>query len=206
MGGSWGLGAAGPEPCERCGDASGCGELLPWPIRPSWNYICLLKRRRFPCRDFPASQTKRCLEPCWPWKKPLRASECARCAPCAASAPLHLAAPPSSCAPCLALAALCALWSCFCFASPGTGLWEGFCVNIHAPRCTGALRESTEVLLSAQPWGTCGAVPPLPLAMHFKPLAEPSSSAFEHLGMAACWCRDRWNWNTPCPGRSHLQD
>lgn len=57
-----------------------------------------------------------------------------------------------------------------------------------------------------QPWGTCGALPPLPLAMHFKPLAEPSSSAFEHLGMAACWCRDRWNWNTPCPGRSHLQD
>lgn len=39
-------------------------------------------------------------------------------------------------------------------------------------------RVQTQIL---QPWGTCGAVPPLPVAMHFKTLSEPSSSASEHL-------------------------
>lgn len=213
-------------------DASGCGELLPWPTWPSWNYICLLKQRRFPCRDFPASQTKRCLGHCWPWKSPF----------VLASVPAALPAQPQRCfctaAPGCSPQLVCALpgFGCvtcimatlsLCFpqaqervcgkVSVLTSTLHGALeYYVRALRCVplGCRRGFLHAHFPAmrcmqilQPWGTCGAVPPLLVAMHFKTLAEPSSSAFEHLlSMAACWCRDRWNWNTPCPERSHLQD
>lgn len=165
-------------------------------------------------------------------EKPLRASECARCAPCPAPALLlHRRSwllPPArvrlarfGCVTCI----MATLSLCFpqaqeqvcgkvsVLTSTLHGALEYY---VRALRCVplGCRRGFLHAHFPAmrcmqilQLWGTCGAVPPLPVAMHFKPLAEPSSSAFEHLlSMAACWCRDRWNWNTPCPGRSHLQD
>lgn len=133
-------------------DASGCGELLPWPTWPSWNYICLLKQSRFPSvQGFSCFADQAVLGALLAVEKPLRASECARCAPCPAPALLlHRRSwllPP-------ARVRLARLWLHYlhyghAFAllppGPGTGLWEGFRVNIHAPRCTGVLREGTEV-------------------------------------------------------------